>query len=236
MIKYSIVLPVFNEFDNIQKLFENITHAMSQITNEYEAIFVDDGSKDGSREEIKKCCEKDPRFRYLGFDRNYGQTSAFDAGFRAAKGKIIVTMDADLQVDAHDIPRLLEKLDDYDVVVGYRQKRADNWIKKISSKIANAIRNRLSGEHIRDVGCPLKAFKKEALENVKFYEGMHRFFPTLFKLEGYRVAEVPIHHYSRQFGKSKYNVHNRVFKALRDLFAVRWMKSRYLHYQISERG
>jgi dolichol-phosphate mannosyltransferase len=232
--EYSIVIPVFNEQKNIFPLRDNIIEAMASISDDYEVIFVDDGSTDGSREIIRKINSQNPGFRYIFFDGNYGQTAALDAGFKAAIGDTIITMDADLQTNANDIPLLLKHLGPYDAVVGYRKKRADNWMKRISSQIANSVRNQLSGENIRDVGCPLKVIKRKALRSIKLYNGMHRFFPTLLKFEGYTVFEVPVNHYPRVHGQSKYNVRNRIFRALRDLIAVRWMKSRYLKYQITE--
>lgn len=231
-IKYSLVVPVYNEEDNLHPLVDNIRDAMSAITKAYEVILVDDGSQDKSRLLIKEICEKYANFHYLFFEKNHGQTAAFDAGFKAAQGEYIITMDADLQTDCRDIPLLLDQLGEYDAVVGFREKRSDHWVKLISSKIANAVRNKLSGEEIRDTGCPLKVIPTEVVSRWKLYKGMHRFFPTLLKLEKYSVCEVPISHHHRQFGESKYNVWNRVFRATKDLFAVRWMKSRYLHYQI----
>ncbi|RKY85027.1 glycosyltransferase [candidate division KSB1 bacterium] len=233
MCKYSIVIPVFNERDSLSILKSNLENAMKSISDSYEVILVDDGSTDGSREIIKKICGEGRRFRGIFFDKNYGQTAAFDAGFKAARGKVVITMDADLQYDPRDISLLPAKLGEYDVVCGYRVKRADPWIKRISSKIANFVRNKLSDENIRDAACSLKAFKKECLDKLKLYEGMHRFFPTLVKLEGYSLIEVPIHHYPRKYGVSKYNIRNRIFKSFRDLMAVRWMKKRYLRYKIT---
>lgn len=233
---YSFVIPIYNERDNLPLLYENITDAMKSISDDYEIVLVDDGSTDGSREIIQQLAKLNRHVHFLFFNRNHGQTAAFDAGFKAAQGKIIITMDADLQVDAHDLPLLLEKLATHDCVIGIRQKRSDNLIKLISSKIANFVRNKLSGENIQDTGCPLKIFKWEAIQKIKLFNGMHRFFPTLLKLEGCTIAEVPVHHYPRRYGKSKYNIRNRLFRALRDLFAVRWMKSRYLDYLIIQKG
>ncbi len=230
--EFSIVLPVYNEEDNLKTLAEGIVNAMNSLTKSYEVILVDDGSTDGSKEVLKKLCDQYPTFRCLVFQENCGQTAAFDAGFRNAKGKVIITMDADLQYDPGDIPSLLKKFDEYDAVCGYRANRADTWVKRISSIIANYVRNKLSDESIRDVGCSLKAFKKECLDNIKLFEGMHRFFPTLIKMEGYKVIEVPVNHFPRKYGYSKYSIHNRIFKSFRDLLAVRWMKSRYLNYKI----
>ncbi len=230
--EFSIVLPVYNEEDNLKTLADGILNAMTSVTKSYEVIFVDDGSTDGSQEVLKKLCDQYPTFRGLVFQENCGQTAAFDAGFRNAKGKVIITMDADLQYDPGDIPSLLKKLDESDAVCGYRANRADTWVKRISSIIANYVRNKLSDESIRDVGCSLKAFKKECLDNVKLFEGMHRFFPTLIKMEGYKVVEVPVNHFPRKYGYSKYSIQNRILKSFRDLLAVRWMKSRYLNYKI----
>jgi len=235
-VKYSHVIPVYNEQDNLLALRDNILSAMKTIGDSFEVIFVDDGSKDNSRRIIKQICAEDLRFHLIFFDQNYGQTSAFDAGFKMAAGDIVITMDADLQVDAHDARLLLDKLGEYDAAVGYRKKRADNLIKRISSRIGNAVRNKVIDEQIRDVGCPLKVIKRSALLHIKLYEGMHRFFPALLGLEGYSVIEVPINHYPRCRGKSKYTIRNRLFKSFKDLLAVRWMKKRYLHYHIMEKG
>ncbi|MEW5803094.1 MAG: glycosyltransferase family 2 protein, partial [bacterium] len=166
-VKYSLVIPVYNEEDNLLALRDNILSAMDRISGSFEVIFVDDGSTDRSRLIIKHICTEDSHFHLIFFDRNYGQTSAFDAGFKMAKGDIIITMDADLQVDAHDIRLLLEQLGEYDAVVGYRKVRADNFIKRISSRVGNAVRNRVIDENIRDVGCPLKAMKREAVLRIK---------------------------------------------------------------------
>lgn len=232
MPEYSIVIPIYNEEDNIKLLAEGIVNAMDSISESYEVILVDDGSDDRSNELLKELCAANRKFTTIVFQQNCGQTAAFDAGFKKARGKIVITLDADLQYDPMDISLLLPKLGEYDVVCGYRKKRADSWVKRISSKIANFARNRLSGENVRDTGCSLKAFKKECLQNLKLYEGMHRFFPTLLKMEGYKITEVPVSHFPRKYGVSKYNIHNRLFKSFKDLIAVRWMQKRYLNYKI----
>lgn len=229
---YSIVIPVFNEQENLIPLQQNINTAMDEISDSFEVILVDDGSNDGSREIIEHICSQNPRFRFLFFDQNYGQSSALAAGFKETRGDVIITMDADLQVDAGDIPLLLEKLDNFDVVSGFREIRADSPGKRISSKIANWARNKLTGEKIKDTGCPLKVFKKEVLKDMIFFDGMHRFFPTLVKLQGYSITEVPIRHYRRKHGSTKYTVRGRLFRAFFDLLGVRWLKKRYLHYRI----
>ena len=232
--EYSIVIPVYNEEENLKPLAEGIVNTMNSFKKPYEVILVDDGSTDCSKEVLKELCDQYPIFRGFIFQINCGKTAAFDAGFKNAIGTVIITLDADLQYDPGDIPRLLNRLEECDAVCGYRVKRSDSWIKRISSKIANFVRNKLSDESIRDVGCSLKVFKKECLDDVKLFEGMHRFLPTLIKMEGYKVIEFPVKHFHRKHGYSKYNISNRVFKSFRDLLAVRWMKRRYLNYKIVE--
>lgn len=226
----SIVVPLYNEVDNIDLLGHAIINAMKDSS--YEVIFVDDGSVDGSAEKAKEWCTTHSNFRSIHFKKNAGQTAAMDAGFRHAKGSYVVSMDADLQNDPADIPKLLEKLKTYDMVCGWRQKRNDPWIKRISSKVANAIRNKLSQEEIKDTGCSLKAYRKECLDKIKLFNGMHRFLPTLFKMEGFTVAEVVVNHYPRKYGKSKYGISNRAVRAFIDLLVVRWMKERKLNYEV----
>lgn len=226
----SIVIPLYNEVDNIEPLCQAIIGVMQDRS--YEVIIVDDGSTDGSTEKLKEWCSLRSNFRSIHFKKNAGQTAAMDAGFKYASGEYVVTLDADMQNDPADIPKLLEKLDAYDMVCGWRQKRNDPWIKRISSKVANSIRNKLSDEDIKDTGCSLKAYRRECLNKIKLYNGMHRFLPTLFKLEGFSVTEVIVNHYPRKFGKSKYGVFNRAFRAFLDLLVVRWMKKRKLNYEV----
>jgi glycosyltransferase involved in cell wall biosynthesis len=154
------------------------------------------------------------------------------AGFRAALGSVIVTLDADLQNDPADIPILLEKMGEYDCVCGWRMKRNDGWLRRISSRIANKVRNRLSGECIRDTGCSLKAYRADLLKRIYLFRGAHRFLPTLLKMEGATVTEVPVNHRPRELGRSKYGLWNRVFCSFRDLLGIQWMKCRLLNYEI----
>ena len=226
----SLVIPLYNEVDNIEPLGLSIIHALQGRS--YEVLFVDDGSTDGSTEKLKESCTVHPEFHAIRFKKNTGQTAAMDAGFKYAKGAYVVSMDADLQNDPADIPKLLEKLNSYDMVCGWRQKRNDPWIKRISSKVANYIRNRLSWEDIKDTGCSLKAYRRECLRHIKLYNGMHRFLPTLFKMEGFTVTEIVVNHYPRKFGKSKYGISNRAIRAFIDLLVVRWMKKRKLNYEV----
>ncbi|MFH1246036.1 MAG: glycosyltransferase family 2 protein [Candidatus Omnitrophota bacterium] len=228
--KISVVIPVYNEEENLPPLTETIVPVMQSIQEPYEIIFVDDASTDKSREILKGLAAKYSFIRILGFTANCGQSAAFDAGFKSARGEIVVTLDADLQYDPQDIPKLLEKINGCDVVCGWRKNRQDPWLKLISTRIANAVRNKLSGESIKDTGCSLKAFKKIYLNNLKMYKGMHRFLPTLLKMEGAKVTEVEVRHFPRKFGISKYNIRNRMFRAFLDLLFVIWMKKRNLNY------
>jgi dolichol-phosphate mannosyltransferase len=234
-IDISIVAPVYNEEENLPILTSQLFGVLEPLGKTFEIIFVDDGSKDRSRQIIREMASNRPQVRLLGFRANCGETAAGAAGLKEARGDIVITIDADLQNDPKDIPAMLEYLKEYDMVTGWRQKREDSWIKRRTSKIANRIRNRLSGESIRDSGCTFRAYKRECLQNLKLYKGMHRFMPTLVRMEGFRVIEVPIAHHPRQFGVSKYTTWNRMWRALADLLAVRWMKSRHIRYEIEER-
>jgi glycosyltransferase involved in cell wall biosynthesis len=234
-IDISIVAPVYNEEENLPILVSQLVDVLTPLAKSYEMIFVDDASTDRSRSVLKEMLPRVPQIRVLGFRKNCGETAAGAAGLKAARGDVVITIDADLQNDPKDIPMLLGHLGEYDMVTGWRQKRDDSWVKRVTSKIANRIRNALSGETIRDSGCTYRAYKRECLENIKLYKGMHRFMPTLVKMEGFRVIEVPIAHHPRQFGVSKYTTWNRMWRAFVDLLAVRWMKSRHIHYEIDER-
>jgi len=234
-IDISVVVPVFNEEENLPILIPQIVEVLRPLGKRYEMIFVDDGSTDRSRQLLKEMVSQYPRIRILGFKKNCGETAAGAAGLREARGGIVITIDADLQNDPQDIPTMLEYLKDYDMVTGWRQKREDSWVKRITSRIANRIRIQLSGETIRDSGCTFRAYKRECLQNIKLYKGMHRFMPTLVKMEGFRVIEIPIAHHPRKFGVSKYTTWNRMWRAFIDLLAVKWMRSRHIHYEIEER-
>jgi len=231
-LQYSIVIPVYNEEECLAGLFARLDETLPALGNDYEVIFIDDGSTDGSAEMLKERAAKDPHTRIIQFERNAGQSSAFDAGFKASRGDVVITMDSDLQNDPADIPKLLEKLDEYDAASGWRVRRQDGLRKRVSTKIANWVRNKLSGENVHDSASSLRAFKREALMKVKMFNGAHRFMPTLVKMEGYRVAEVPVSHHPRRAGTAKYGVWNRMFRAFYDLMGVRWMKSRRLTYRI----
>jgi glycosyltransferase involved in cell wall biosynthesis len=236
MADLSVVIPVYNEEDNLPVLWPELRGVLEAEGIDFEVVFVDDGSRDKSAEIIRGLRETDPRVRLVRLKANAGETAATDAGFRAARGRRIVTMDADLQNDPHDIPDLLRHLERWDAVTGWRVNRGegDSVVRRVSSRIANAVRNWLSDDVIQDSGCTFRAFRRECLRGLVLYRGFHRFIPTLLKVRGYRVIEVPVRNRPRRFGRSKYGVLNRVFAATADLLVVRWMKSRTLHYEVAE--
>jgi dolichol-phosphate mannosyltransferase len=236
MVDLSVVIPVYNEEDNLQLLWPELTAVLEAEGIGFEIVLVDDGSRDRSAEVIRGLRERDPRVRLVRLKENAGETAATDAGFRAARGRRVVTMDADLQNDPHDIPGLLRHLEQWDAVTGWRVNRGegDSVVRRVSSHVANRVRNWLSDDVIQDSGCTFRAFRRECLRGLVLYRGFHRFIPTLLKMRGYRVLEVPVRNRPRRFGRSKYGVLNRVFVATADLLVVRWMKSRTLHYEIAE--
>ncbi|MBI4587897.1 MAG: glycosyltransferase family 2 protein [Candidatus Rokubacteria bacterium] len=230
----SLIIPVYNEEANLSLLWPEIREVLDPTGLRYEIVFVDDGSRDRSAEVIRAFREQDARVRLLRFKTNAGETAATDAGFKAARGRWVVTMDADLQNDPHDIPMLLAQLERWDAVTGWRTRREDAWVRRVSSWVANAVRNVISRDSIRDSGCTFRAFRRECLRGLALYRGLHRFIPTLLRMQGFRVLEVPVNHRPRRFGESKYGIANRAFGAFRDLLAVRWMADRTLRYQVVE--
>jgi len=195
---------------------------------------VDDGSRDHTAQVLCELAAKQLEVRTIRFRHNAGQSAALDAGFKQARGRVVVTLDADLQNDPRDIPRVLEMLKDYDVVCGIRQGRQDTWLRRKSSTFANDLRRRVLHDDIVDVGCSLRAYRRHCLASIKLYNGMHRFLPVLLQIEGFHIGQVPVRHHPRQHGRSKYNTRNRAWRALLDLLAVRWMQSRQLRYDIIE--
>jgi dolichol-phosphate mannosyltransferase len=225
----SVVIPLFNEEDNIAELQAELAAALAGI--EHEVVFVDDGSSDHTLERI----QRGPGTRILVFAKNTGQSAAMYEGIHAARGDVIVLLDGDLQNDPKDIPRLLAEIQKgADLVCGYRAKRRDNLAKKISSRVANTIRSRFTKDGVRDTGCTLKAMRRECRDALVPFRGMHRFIPALVKGMGFKLAEIPVNHRPRVHGESKYKFGSRVFKATNDMFAVRWLLSRQLKYEVKE--
>ncbi|MGH7275952.1 MAG: glycosyltransferase family 2 protein [Candidatus Rokuibacteriota bacterium] len=236
MLDLSVVLPVYDEEENLPPLWEELRGVLETLRLEFEVVFVDDGSRDRSAEVIRGFRAADPRARLVRLKANAGETAATDAGFKTARGRWVVVMDADLQNDPRDIPRLLAQLDRWDAATGWRVKRAegDNRLRRVSAHVANRVRNWMSDETVQDSGCTFRAFRRECLRDLVLYRGFHRFVPTLLKMRGYRVIEVAVSHRPRRFGRSKYGVMNRAFVAFADLLVVRWMKSRALRYEVTE--
>ncbi len=226
----SVIAPCHNERENLRPLVEAIRSTLAGRS--HEIVLVDDCSTDGSWELMKTLGVHALRFAY-----NCGQSAALWAGMKAALGRILVTLDADMQNPPAEIPRLLDALKNADCVCGNRvgaRATGDSWLRRASSKIANRVRNKLSGETISDAGCCFRAFHRECIADIKFFKGAHRFLPTLIKMEGFTVTEIPISHNPRQAGQSHYGIWNRLFKSSADLLAVRWMKKRIIRYTIAE--
>lgn len=231
-IRYSIVVPLNNEEENIEDLVAEITTAMRELGDKWELICVEDGSTDQTLQRLIDLKQSNPELRTLVFDKNYGQSSAFDAGFKAARGEFVITLDGDRQNDPNDIPKLIAAMEDADLVCGRRLRRKDPFIKRLTSYLANAVRSRICKDGVQDTGCSLKMYRRECLERIKMFHGMHRFLPALFVIEGYRVKEVDVNHRERTRGKTKYNFFNRSFNTIADMLAVRWMYKRHLKYRI----
>jgi dolichol-phosphate mannosyltransferase len=233
-IDISIIVPVRDERENLRPQIAEIQETMAAVERSYEILYVDDGSSDGSWEALVEAQAEFPALRLLRLDRNHGQSAATDAGIRRARGDILITLDGDMQNVPADIPLLLEHLDRADMVCGYRARRHDSLWRRIQSRISNHVRNRLTGDSIRDTGCSLKAFRRECFVNVKLFEGMHRFLPTLARMEGFRIEQIAVSHRPRNRGQAKYGMWNRLFRSSRDLLAVRWMQRRLLRYSVAE--
>jgi glycosyltransferase involved in cell wall biosynthesis len=230
----SVVIPIHDEAENVEPLWRELREVLDKLGGDAEVVFVDDGSRDASAARVRELAALDARVRLLVLDAHHGQSAALDAGFRSVRGEITVTMDGDLQNDPADIPRLLEHLDRADVVNGVRVDRSDSRVRRISSQIANGFRNRITRESVADVGCSLRALRTEYLQGLRLFQGAHRFLPTLLRMEGARVTEIPVAHRPRRRGRSKYGIRNRLLAGLVDVFAVRWMQSRALRYRVTE--
>jgi glycosyltransferase involved in cell wall biosynthesis len=236
----SVVIPIKDERDNLipltQQLLKVLAARDESRSAAFEIIYIDDGSTDGSSAVLDQLAEQHGEVTVLHFDRNYGQTSAFDAGFRRARGELVVTMDGDLQFDPADIAKLLPHIRHYDVVCGWRKDRHDSFLRKLSSRVAYKVRDLVTHDRIHDTGCSLKIFRKAVVDRMPLFEGMHRFFPALAQMYGFTVTEVPVTHFPRIHGRSKYGLGNRLLKGLYDLAAVRWMRSRCLRYRFRGGG
>jgi glycosyltransferase involved in cell wall biosynthesis len=230
----SIVLPVYNEAESLGPLWQELVEVLPGLAESVEVIFVDDGSTDGSAEILQRLAKEDPRIRLIRFEANAGLSASFYAGLQATRGRVVATMDSDLQSDPRDIAMLMGHLGGADAVVGWRQVRHDSWLKRVSSRIANSIRKAVTGDSVQDSACSLRVMRREGVVAMPPFTGMHRFMPTLLKIAGFRVVQVRVNHRPRKYGRSKFGVSDRAFSAFADLLVVRWMMGRRLRYRIAE--
>ena len=230
----SVVVPFYDEADSVDPVLDELFGVLERIGRPFEVVAVDDGSRDETPAHLRAQRTRRPALRVVRFERNAGQSAAFSAGFRIARGGVIVTMDGDGQNDPADIPRLLERLKEADAVFGVRARRRDSWLRRISSRIGNAVRRAATGDRARDTGCSLKAFPRDAATRIPAFNGMHRFLPALLGYAGLRTAEVEVNHRPRERGRSKYGVWNRLGRGIADLVGVRWLRKRWLTYRIAE--
>jgi glycosyltransferase involved in cell wall biosynthesis len=220
----SVVIPAYNEEENVPILYEKLKKVLDGLGQDYEIIFVDDGSTDGTYQRLKQLAEKDSKLKIIRFKRNYGQTAAMSAGFEHAKGDVIITLDADLQNDPEDIPLLLEKLEEgYHVVSGWRKDRKDPFLsRKLPSMVANWLISKITSVHLHDYGCTLKAYRAEVVKDLELFGDMHRFLPALTKRGGAKITEVVVRHHPRMFGRSKYGI-GRTVRVLLDIMLVKFL-------------
>ncbi len=219
-MKISVILPAYNEEENIKPIYQSIKKSLKML--DYEIIFVNDSSTDNTKKELMKI--KDKKVRVIDLSNGREKSFALFTGIKNAKNDIIATLDADLQNNPEEILKLLNRLNEgHDLVCGWRHKRNDNFVKKVSTKIGNYINNSFLDIELHDNNCPLKVFKKECMENVIFFKNMHRFIPILVKMQGYKICEEKVEHYPRVYGKTKYGIHNRIFGNLKTLFMIKFM-------------
>ena len=228
----SIVIPAYNERDNLAPLIAELRAAIAACGRSAEIVMVDDASTDDSVAMLAAAAAADPCVRPVFLAERVGQSGALAAGLTRVRGAIVVTLDADLQNDPADLPKVLAALEGADVVSGIRTGRKDTWVRLVSSRIANAVRRALIGDHITDIGCSFKAYRREALEGLPMFVGVHRFLPALCQFRGARVIEVPVSHRARRHGVSKYGVSNRLWRGIHDLIGVSWLKVRLIRYSI----
>ena len=231
-IDLSVVIPAFNEVENLAPLLSELRAVLATVGGSHEIVLVDDGSSDGTAERIAREAALDPRVRAVLLEKNAGQSAALAAGLARARGRVIVTLDADLQNDPADLPLVLSALEHADVVSGVRAERQDSRVRLLSSRIANGVRRSVLGDPVSDIGCSFKAYRRETLEGLPMFVGVHRFLPALCVFRGARYAEVKLRHRARRHGVSKYGVSNRLWRGLADLAGVAWLKTRLVRYRV----
>ncbi|WP_438492150.1 glycosyltransferase family 2 protein [Paenibacillus sp. IHBB 3054] len=233
MTRLSVVAPVYNEEGNIYDLYLSITNALKEKVESYEIVLVNDGSRDRSAVLLNEIAQMDEAVKVIHFEKNYGQTAAIWAGIKNSTGELIALMDADLQTDPRDIFRLMPFIERIDFVNGKRMNRKDTMLKKISSRIGNGIRNWITGDSIYDTGCPMKLFTREVADSFHLYNGMHRFLPTLAKMNGFSVLEVTVTHQRRKHGVSKYGILKEGCTGFMDAMVIGWLKKRGIMYHVN---
>lgn len=222
----SVVIPFYNEHENVPLMAARLAPVFDAIGGSCECLMVNDGSKDGTRKAIEAVTKSDQRFRAVHHTRNFGQSAALISGMRLAKGDFILTLDGDLQNDPEDLPELVKLLADYDCVCGYRAKRSDTWVRRVSSRVANRVRNAILKDGLRDTGCGTKGFRRECIQYLVPFNGAHRFFAAVLRSAGMTIAECPVRHHPRTHGVSKYGIGNRLGRGIYDLIGVRWLQRR----------
>ena len=230
----TIIIPVYNEVDNLNRIETIFLDYFSKSSMKSKVLFVDDGSTDGSTEKISTICHSSTNFEYISFNKNYGLSTAIKAGIDFCSTQLIGYIDADLQTTPFDFDKLLQHIDQFEMVIGVRKNRKDSWNKRIQSNIANGLRRYLVNDGIKDTGCPLKIMRAKEARKIPFFKGMHRFIPALIQLQGGRVKQVDVQHFKRIAGTSKFNVFNRSINTIHDTFAYRWMKSRFINYEVKQ--
>lgn len=234
LYQFTIIIPVFNEEENIYTIENKIKNFLNQASLKTCALFVNDGSKDNSLQKITEVCKRNPDFYYISFEKNAGLSAAIKAGIDETESPYVGYIDADLQTTPDDFNLLLQYINDYELVTGIRANRKDSLFKKIQSKIANGFRRMMTHDGVADTGCPLKVLHTDFAKRMPFFTGMHRFIPALILLQHGRIKQIPVRHFPRTAGKSKYHLWNRLVSPFIDCFAYRWMKKRYIHYHITD--
>ncbi len=232
--RMTIIIPVYNEIDNLDRIHHTFTDYFSQSNTKSKVLFIDDGSTDGSFNKIAQICNENSDFEFIKFKQNCGLSAAIKAGIDHCNTELIGYIDADLQTTPFDFDLLLADIDQYNAVIGFRGKRKDTLNKKIQSLIANSIRRGLINDGIIDTGCPLKVIHTVTAKKIPFFDGMHRFIPALIQLQKGKIKQIKVQHFERIAGQSKFNIFNRSLKPLRDTFAYRWMRKRYINYNVEQ--
>ncbi|WP_291063642.1 MULTISPECIES: glycosyltransferase family 2 protein [unclassified Empedobacter] len=232
--EFTIIIPIYNEEDNLIRLEETMNQYLSKSIKQTEILLINDGSKDKSLALMKEICNRNQAFHYISFDKNYGLSAAIKAGFDTVESKWVGYIDADLQTDPEDFNKLLALADQFDLVTGVRADRKDSFVKNMSSKIANSIRRAFTNDGMDDTGCPLKVIDAEKAKKIPMFKGLHRFLPAMILLQNGTVTQVPVKHFPRIAGESKFNLWNRLLGPLMDCFAFVWMKKKYISYKIQE--